>query len=176
MAKWIIDMDHACATFAVRHFMIANVVGLFGKMTGVITIDPPDIVHLTAEAEIDVSSISTGNKARDEHLLSPDFFDVAKHPKIAFKTTKVEAAGENRGKVTADLTIRGIRRSISFEVECLGPVKSPFSGKSSIGFRGATKINREDYGIELSHRMEGGGLVVGKDIEITFDVQADLAD
>ena len=102
--------------------------------------------------------------------------DATKHPKIAFKTTKVEATGKNRGKVTADLTIRGIRRSISFEIEYLGPVKSPFSGKSSIGFRGTTRINREDYGIKSSNTMEGGGLVVGKDIDITFDVQADLVD
>jgi polyisoprenoid-binding protein YceI len=176
MAKWIIDPDHACATFAVRHFMIANVVGLFGRITGTISYDPPEIAHLSAEAEIDVSSISTGNKARDEHLLSPDFLDAAKYPKIAFKTTSVEATGNNRGRVTADLTIRGITRPMSFEVECLGPVKSPFSGKSCIGFRGATKINREDYGIELSYTMEGGGLVVGKEAEITFDLQADLAD
>jgi polyisoprenoid-binding protein YceI len=176
MARWIIDPDHACATFAVRHFMIANVVGLFGKMTGVITFEPLDIIHLSAEAEIDVGSISTGNKERDEHLLSPDFFDIAQFPKITFRTTRVEAAGDNRGKVTADLTIRGMTRPISFEAEWLGPVKSPFSGKSSIGFRGVTKINREDYGTELGYTMEGGGLVVGKDIDITFDVQADLPD
>jgi polyisoprenoid-binding protein YceI len=175
MAKWIIDPEHAVATFAVRHFMIANVVGLFGKMTGTIYFDPPDIAHLSAEAEIDVSSLSTGNKERDEHLLSPDFFDVAKYPKITFKTSRVEATGNNRGKVTADLTIRGITHPISFEVECLGPVKSPFSGKSCIGFRGTTKINREDYGMKVSYPMEGGGLVVGKDVEITFDVQADLS-
>ncbi len=176
MVKWMIDPDHACATFAVRHFMIANVVGLFGRITGTVSYDPPDIAHLSAEAEIDVSSISTGNKAREEHLLSPDFLDVAKYPKIAFKTTSVEARGNNRGRVTADLTIRGITRPISFEVECLGPVKSPFSGKSCIGFRGETKINREDYGMELSYTMEGGGLVVGKEVEITFDLEADLAD
>jgi polyisoprenoid-binding protein YceI len=112
MAKWIIDSDHACATFAVRHFMIANVVGLFGKITGVISFDPPEIAHLSADADIDVSSISTGNKERDEHLLSPDFLDAAKYPKIIFKTNKVEAEGNNRGKVTADLTIRGITRPI----------------------------------------------------------------
>ena len=176
MAKWIIDPDHACATFAVRHFMIANVVGLFGKITGTVHFDPPDFSHLSAEADIDVGSISTGNKARDEHLLSPDFLDAAKYPKIMFKTTRVEAKGDNRGNVTADLTIRGITRPISFEVECLGPVKSPFSGKSCIGFRGTTKINREDYGVVLNYAMEGGGLVVGRDVEITFDVQADLAD
>jgi len=176
MARWIIDPDHACATFAVRHFMIANVVGLFGKITGIITFDPSDASHLAVEAEIDVSSISTGNKARDEHLLSPDFLDAAKFPMITFRTKKVEAAGKNRGNVTADLAIRGVTRPISFEFEFLGPVKSPFSGKSCIGFRGTTKIDRADYGIELSYTMEGGGLVVAKEVDITFDVQADLAD
>ncbi len=176
MAKWIIDEDHACATFAVRHFMIANVVGLFGKINGTISFDPPDMAHLSAEAEIDVSSISTGHKARDEHLLSPDFLDSAKYPKIAFRTTYVKGIGKNRGNVTADLTIRGITRPVSLEVECLGPVKSPFSGKSCIGFRGATQINRKDYGIEAKYTMEGGGLVVGEGIEITFDIQADLTE
>ena len=174
MAKWMIDPDHACATFAVRHFMISNVVGLFSRITGTISHDPPDIAHLSAQADIDVNSISTGNKARDEHLLSPDYLDAAKYPQILFKTTRVEAGGANRGKVTADLTIRGITRPISFEVECLGPVKSPFSGKSCIGFRGATKIDREDYGMELGYTMEGGGLVVGREVEINFDLEADL--
>ncbi len=175
MAKWTIDTDHACATFAIRHFMIANVVGLFGGITGTVTFDPPDIAHLSAEAEIDVSTLASGSKTRDEHLLSPDFFDAAKYPKMIFKTKRVETKGDNRGKVFADLTIRGITRPVSFEVECLGPVKSPFSGKSSIGFRGATKINREDYGITFDYSMEGGGLVVGKEVEITFELQADLA-
>jgi polyisoprenoid-binding protein YceI len=109
-------------------------------------------------------------------LLSPDFLDATNFPKITFKTTSVEAIGNNRGNVTADVTIRGMTRPISFEVEWLGSVRSPFSGKSCIGFRGATKINPEDYGMELSYTMEGGGLVVGKDVEITFELQADLAD
>ena len=174
MARWMIDTDHACATFAVRHFTIANVVGLFGGITGVVIFNPPDIASLSAEADIDVSTLASGNKARDDHLLSPDFFDVAKYPKMTFKTKRVEAAGSNRGKVSADFTLRGITRPISFEVECLGPVKSPFSGKSSIGFRGTTKINREDYGISFEASMEGGGLVVGKEVEITFELQADL--
>ncbi len=175
MAKWIIDPDHACATFAVRHFMIANVVGLFSRITGTIQFDPPDIGHLSAEAEIDVGSLTTGSKARDEHLLSPEILDAAKYPRILFKTTRVEPIADNRGRVFADLTIRGITRPISFEMECLGPVKSPFSGKLSIGFRGKTMLHREDYGIALDYPMEGGGLVVGKEVEITFDLQADLA-
>ena len=175
MAKWIIDPDHSCATFAVRHFMIANVVGLFGTMTGTINLEPKNIAALFAEAEVDVGSLTTGNKARDEHLLGPDFFDAAKYPKIVFKTTRVEAVGGNRARVTADLTIRGLTRTVPLQVEFLGPVKSPFSGNTSIGFRGTTKIDREDYGIEANYPMEGGGLVVGKEVEITFDVQADLA-
>ncbi|MGD0919499.1 MAG: YceI family protein, partial [Thermodesulfobacteriota bacterium] len=113
MAKWMIDPDHSCATFAVRHFMISNVVGLFGKMTGVVKFDPPDVARLSAEAEIDVSSISTGNRVRDEHLLSPDYLDAEKFPRITFKTTGVEAAGNSRGRVTADLTIRGMTRPVS---------------------------------------------------------------
>ncbi len=176
MAKWIIDPDHACATFAVRHFMIANVVGLFGRMTGTIQYDPPDVAHLFAEAEIDVGSLTTGNKARDEHLLSSDFLDAAKYPQITFRTSRVEPVGKARGRVTADLTIRGVKGQINFEVEILGPVKSPFSGRSTIGVRGSTRVDRHDYGIVLDYPMEGGGLVVGKEVEITFDVQADLAD
>lgn len=176
MAQWIIDPDHACATFSVRHFMISNVVGLFGKMTGFVYFDPPDIAHLSAEAEIDVSTLSTGNKARDEHLLSPDFLDASKYPKMTFKTNRIEAKGDRKGQVNADLTIRGITRPISFEVECFGPVKSPFSGRSCIGFSGTAMINREDYGMVLDYKMEGGGLVIGKDVGITFEVQADPAD
>src|SRR5512136_1669806 len=122
MTKWVIDPDHACATFAVRHFMIANVVGLFGRMTGTIYFDPPDIAHLSTEAEIEVTSLSTGNKARDEHLLSPDFLDAAKYPKITFKMTRAEAKGDNQGNVTADLTIRGITQPVTLQVECFGPV------------------------------------------------------
>ncbi len=176
MKEWIIDPDHACATFAVRHFMIANVVGLLPKITGAIHFDPPDIAHLSAEAAIDVSSLTTGHKARDKHLLSAEILDAATYPELIFKTIRVNAVRENRGKVEAELTIRGITQPVSFEVECLGPVKSPFSGKASIGFRGATTINREPYGIVWNYAMEGGGLVVGKDVEITFDIQADLAD
>ncbi len=176
MAKWIIDPDHACATFAVRHFMIANVVGLFGTMTGTIQYDPPDVAHLSAKAEIDVGSLTTGNKARDEHLVSPDFLDAAKYPKIMFQTTRVKPVGKTGGRVSADLTIRGVTHQVSFEMEILGPVKSPFSGRSTLGFRGSTMIDREDYGIVVDYPMEGGGLVVGKEVEITFDVQADLGE
>jgi len=174
MAKWAIDPDHAVARFSVRHFMIANVEGIFSKMTGLIEFDPPDLGRLSVEAEIEVKSLTTGHAERDEHLLSPDYFDVGRYPKIVFKSARVEATGGNRGKVAGDLTLRGISRRVTLDFEYFGPVKSPFSGKSCIGFSATGKVDREAYGMTLSHPMEGGGLVVGKDVQIHIEIEADL--
>ena len=173
MKKWLIDSDHVVARFSIRHFMIANVEGLFTKMTGVIQFDPPDLTQLSVEAEIDVRSLTTGHRERDEHLLSPDYFDVEKYPKILFKSTGVEVTGGNRGKITGDLTILGIRKPISLDFDFFGPVKSPFSGITCVGFSATGKINREDYGMISNIPMEGG-VVVGKDVQIHMEVEADL--
>ena len=175
MAKWVIDPDHAVARFSVRHFMIANVEGIFSKMTGLIEFDPLDLRRLSVEAEIEVKSLTTGHPERDEHLLSADYFDVERYPKIIFKSARVEPTGGNRGKVTGDLTLRGILRVVTLDFEYFGPVKSPFSGKSCIGFSATGEVDREVYGVTLSHPMEGGGLVVGKDVRIHIELEADLA-
>ena len=175
MAKWVIDPDHAVARFSVRHFMIANVEGIFSRMTGLIEFDPPDLGRLTVEAEIEVKSLTTGHAERDEHLLSEDYFDGERYPKIIFKSAKTEPAGGNRGKVTGDLTLRGITQPVILGFEYSGPVKSPFSGKSCIGFSATGKVDREVYGMTLSHPMEGGGLVVGRDVQIHVELEADLA-
>ena len=155
--------------------MIANVEGIFSKMTGLIEFDPLDLGRLSVEAEIEVKSLTTGHAERDEHLLSADYFDVERYPKIIFKSVKVEPTRGNRGTVIGDLTIRGIHRAVTLAFEYFGPVKSPFSGKSCIGFSAAGKVDRESYGMTLSHPMEGGGLVVGKDVQIHIEIEADLA-
>jgi len=172
--KWSIDSDHAVARFSIRHFMIANVEGFFTKMTGVIQFDPPGLTQLSVEAEIEVRSLTTGHRERDEHLLSPDYFEAGKYPKIFFKSTRVEATGENRGKITGDLTIRGIRKPITLDFDFFGPVKSPFSGITCVGFSATGKVNREDYGMTSNIPMEGG-VVVGRDVLIHIEVEADLA-
>jgi len=171
--RWSIDSDHAVARFSVRHFMIANVEGFFTRMTGVIQFDPPDLTQLSVEAEMEVKSLTTGHPERDEHLLSSDYFDAGKYPKILFKSTRVEATGGNRGEVTGDLTIRGIRKPITLDFDFFGPVKSPFTGITCVGFSATGKVNREDYGMVSNIPMEGG-LVVGKDVQIRMEVEADL--
>ena len=173
MKRWSIDSDHAVARFSVRHFMIANVEGFFTRMTGVIQFDPPDLTQLSVEAEMEVKSLTTGHPERDEHLLSSDYFDAGKYPKILFKSTRVEATGGNRGEVTGDLTIRGIRKPITLDFDFFGPVKSPFTGITCVGFSATGKVNREDYGMVSNIPMEGG-LVVGKDVQIRMEVEADL--
>lgn len=174
MKKWSIDSDHAVARFSVRHFMIANVEGFFTRMTGVIQFDPPDLTQLSVEAEIDVRSLTTGHPERDEHLLSPDYFDVEKYPNIIFRSTRAGVTGGNRGRITGDLTIRGIRKPTTLDFDFFGPVKSPFSGITCVGFSASGKVNREDYGMISNIPMEGG-LVVGKDVLIHMEVEADLA-
>ncbi len=175
MAKWVIDPDHAVARFSVRHFMIANVEGLFSRMTGLIEFEPTHLERLSVEAEIEVKSLTTGHPERDEHLLSADYFDAERFPKIVFTNSRIQPKGGNRGIVTGDLTIRGIPRLVTLDFEYFGPVKSPFSGKSCIGFSATGKVDREAFGMTLSHPMEGGGLVVGKDVQIHIELEADLA-
>ena len=176
MAKWVIDSDHAVARFSIRHFMIANVVGLFSKLSGFILFEPPDLTRLSVETEVEVRSLTTGHAERDEHLLSPDYFNAAEHPKILFKSRKGESIRENHFQLSGELTMVGITRAITLEADYFGPVKSPFSGKTCIGFSATGKINREDYGMKWNETMEGGGVVMGREVKIEIDIEADLAE
>jgi polyisoprenoid-binding protein YceI len=174
MKRWSIDPDHSVARFSVRHFMIANVEGLFSNMTGVIQFDPPDIGRLSVETEIDAKSLTTGNRERDEHLLGPDYFDADRYPKIFFKSNTVQVAEAHRGQVIGELSIRGIKRPVTLDFEFSGPVKSPFSGKTCIGFSASGRVIRSDYGMTWNEAMEGGGPVMGLDVEIHMELEADL--
>jgi polyisoprenoid-binding protein YceI len=175
MSQWIIDPDHSVVAFAIRHMMIAFVRGQFNKVTGTIRFDPEDITRSSVEMEIEVASLTTGIKKRDEHLLSADFFEAEKYPKINFRSTKIEKTGTNSGKVTGDVTIHGITRPVTLEVNFFGPVKSPF-GETSMGLTAMTVLNREAFGIMWNEPIEKGGLMVGRDVELTIDIEADLAE
>jgi polyisoprenoid-binding protein YceI len=175
MKHCTIDPDHSVATFAIRHLMIANVHGMFPKVTGTIRYDDQDITRSSVEAEIDVASLSTGVKKRDEHVLSAEMLDAGRFPKMAFRSTRVERKADRSLNVHGDLTIHGVTRAVVLEVAYFGPVKSPFGGEITLGFSASTKVNREDFGIFWgSEALEGGGFLAGKEVEITIDLEADL--
>jgi polyisoprenoid-binding protein YceI len=156
---------------------LANVRGQFTKMQGSIHYDPADRSHVSLDVEIEVASVFTGNKNRDAHLLTGDFFDQGKYPSIKFSSESIEFLAGNRCRVNGNLTIHGTTRPVAFEGEYAGPRKTPYGGEMTLGFSGSTTINREDFGIMWgSEPMEGGGLVAGKEVQIFLDVEADLAE
>jgi len=170
-----IDPDHSVATFAIRHLMIAHVRGMFPKVTGTVRYDEEDVTRSSVEAEIDVSSLSTGVKKRDEHVLSNEMLDAARYPTMVFRSTRIERKAGNALAVHGDLTIHGVTRSVVFIVEHFGPVKSPWGGEVCLGFMCRGTIDREEFGVTWgSDPLEGGGLLAGRQVEITLDVEADL--
>ena len=174
MAKWIIDPDHSVAAFSVRHLTVAVVHGQFNSISGTVSFDPQNPASLSLEAAIDVAGLYTGISKRDEHLRSPDFFDLARFPAITFRSTGF-AGGT--GKLTGQVTLHGSTRQVILETTISGPVRSPeeIGGETTIGISARTVLNREDFGMTWNLPLAGGGVAVGKEIEISLEIEADLA-
>lgn len=176
MAKWIIDPDHSSASFSIKHMALARVRGLFSSVKGTIEFDPADRTDTSVNVSIDVASVQTGVRARDEHLLTADFFDQQRYPEIRFASSRVEFQGKDRCRVTGQLTIHGITRTVTFDGEYAGPHGNPYGDEISVGFSGSIIVDREDFGMMWgSEPMAGGGFVAGKQVEISLDVEADKA-
>jgi polyisoprenoid-binding protein YceI len=170
VSTWNIDTAHSEAGFSVRHLVISTVKGSFGKTTGKVLLDDKDIARSSVEATIEVATIDTRIQKRDEDLRSPNFFDVAKHPSITFKSTKVEKAGDGL-KVTGDLTMKGVTRSVTLDVAGPTPeIKDPW-GNTRRGLSAHTKLNRKDFGLAYSALVEAGP-VVGD--EVAVEINAEL--
>jgi polyisoprenoid-binding protein YceI len=166
-----IDNAHSHAQFKVRHLMISNVRGEFSKVSGSVVYDPDDPPASKINAHIDVSTISTREPQRDEHLKSGDFFDVARYPSITFASKDVVANGPDSFEVAGDLTIHGTTRQVALAVEDVTPeAKDPW-GNFRRGASAKTKINRKDFGLAWNMALEAGGFVLGDEIEITIDVE-----
>jgi polyisoprenoid-binding protein YceI len=167
---WEIDPAHTTVSFAVKHLMVSTVRGVFGKVAGKVVLDPDNLAASNLEATIDATTIDTREPKRDAHLKSPDFFDIAKFPTLTFKSKKIAKAGKGF-KVTGDLTIHGVTKEVVLDVEPLSaPVKSPF-GTTAVGTTATTTINREDFGLKWNKALEAGGVLVGKEVKITLDVE-----
>lgn len=166
-----IDPKHSDAQFAVTHLMISTVRGEFHGVNGTVVYDDADPSKSSVEATIDATTVDTREPDRDKHLKSPDFFDVADHPTMTFKSTKVESDGAGKLKVTGDLTIRGVTKTAMLEISVPKPaIKDPW-GLQRTGISGTTKINRQDFGVAWNKKLDTGGVVVGDDVEITLDVE-----
>lgn len=168
---WTIDPAHSSAQFSVRHMMVSTVRGEFTRLSGTVELDEKDVTRSSVEATIDATTIDTRNERRDGHLKSADFFDVANHPTITFKSAKVDKASDGRLKVTGDLTIRGVTRPVVLDVEALSPVVRDPQGNLRSGTSATTRINRKDFGVSWSANLDGGGLVVSDDVNITIDIE-----
>ncbi len=169
--KYQIDPAHSSAHFSVRHMMISNVRGEFSKISGAIIYDSDRPEDSTVEANIDASSISTGDAQRDAHLKSADFLDVEHFPVIIFRSKEITKSGDG-GKLKGDLTIHGETREVVLEVEGPSPeAKDPW-GNLRIGASAAAKISRNDFGLKWNSALETGGVLVGDELKITIDAQA----
>jgi polyisoprenoid-binding protein YceI len=170
-STWQIDPAHTAAGFAVKHLMISTVRGQFKGITGTVTWDDQDVSKSSVDVTIDANTVDTSEPNRDKDLKSDKFFDVAKYPTITFKSRKVEAVSAGKVKITGDLTIHGVTKEAVLDVEGpTPPVKDPW-GNTRVAASASTKVNRQDYGVKWNANMDGGGVVVGDDVNITIDLE-----
>ena len=168
---WTIDPGHSAAQFTVRHMLVANVRGEFDGPTGTITFDPADFKTLKADVSFDTKSVNTRNPDRDKDLRSDLFFDVAKYPKMTFKSKRAEPSGSGRLKLIGDLTIKGVTKEVTLEVEGPTPEIKDIWGERRIGATATTTIDRRQFGLMYNRMLEGGGAVVGDTVNVTIDVE-----
>ncbi len=165
---WKVDPGHADVAFVGRHFMLTKVRGRFTGVDATVTIadDPEDSV---VEALIDMATVASGDQARDDHLRSPDFFDVEQWPTATFRSTSVAWAGRH-GKITGDLTIKDATRPVTLDVEFLGAVRDPWGADRAV-LAATGRINREDWGLTWNVVLEAGGVLVSKEIDLELHVE-----
>jgi polyisoprenoid-binding protein YceI len=169
--RWQVDPGHPEVAFIGRHFMLTKVRGRFAGVTGAIVVaEEPG--ESTAEVTIDMASVESGSQARDDHLRSPDFFDVTRYPAATFAGRTAGWQG-TRGQLAGNLTIRGITRPVTLQAEYLGYVADPWGGQRAI-FTAQGTLNREDWGLTWNMPLDGGGLLVSKDIRIEIEAEAVL--
>lgn len=164
------DPNHSSVGFTIRHFF-SKVPGRFAKYEGSIVLDPKNLSTAKVNVTIDTASIDTGVADRDNHLRSPDFFDAAKYPTITFVSTGVTPTGPNKATVKGNLTMHGVTKPVTLEAEILGFGPDTWGGQRG-GFEGGTQINRQDFGVAWNKAVEGGGMVLGNEVDIILNIEA----
>jgi polyisoprenoid-binding protein YceI len=168
---WQFDLAHSGISFWVRHLLVSKVRGSFTRWSGTLVFDEarPEAAQLSVE--IDAASVDTHEAKRDEHLRSPDFLDVAAYPKLTYHSTRVEPAGDRRYQVHGTLTLHGVSRPVTLDVEYAGDIKDPW-GHQRAGFSARATIDRKEFGINFNQVLDAGGLALGDKVEIAIEVEA----
>jgi len=162
---WQVDPAHTASQFAIKHLGISTVRGQFNKTTGQIQLDEKDISKSQLEVTVDTTTLDTRIEARDKDVKGPNYLDVEKFPAMTFKSKQITAAGPGKLKLTGDLTIHGVTKEVTFDVDGPSPaIKGP-GGFPRRGASATTRINRKDFGIN------GGGAFVGDDVDIIIDME-----
>ncbi len=170
LTSWQIDPGHSSVGFTVPHMVVSEVDGRFSKYTWKVLLDEQNPVQSRLEFTADVGSIETGNADRDQHLVSPDFFDAAKFPQIAFKSVSIRKAGE-RYEIIGDLTIRDVTKRVTLGATLSDTVQSPW-GQSVRAARVTGSIDRRDFGLRWNKALDKGGVLVGE--KVAIDVKLEL--
>ena len=166
-----LDIPHSSVGFSVRHMVVTKTHGKFNDFTGYIEFDGKNVEKGSVEITAQVASIDTDNKKRDDHLRSPDFFDAGKFPAMTFKSKKVIKGSGSEFKLVGDLTIRDVTKEVTFDCEFNGLIDDPM-GNTRAGFSATAKINRQDFNVKWSQKLDAGGLVVGDEVKISLEIEA----
>ncbi len=169
LETYVIDPEHTAVGFSIKHFF-SKVPGRFTRFEGAISLDQSDFSRSSVEVVIETASIDTNEPARDRHLRSDAFFDAENHPRITFKSTSVAPDGTDKLKVMGDLTIRGITKPVTLEVDILGFGK--VYGVQRAAFEARTRIDRHDFKVSWNDVIEGGGYILGNDVDILINLEA----
>lgn len=172
-STWTVDKSHSNVKFAVTHLVVSEVEGSFKLFDGRMETSKPDYSDAKISFSVDVTSINTDNEMRDKHLKSDDFFNAEQYPAMKFQSTSFTPAGGNKYKLAGNLTIRDVTKPVVFDVTYGGTVVT--NGKSKLGFKAKTSINRFDYNLKWSKATEAGGLVVSKEVDLIVNVEMNKA-
>lgn len=168
---WAPDLVHSSIGFTVRHLVVSKVRGKFGRFTGSIRLDEHDLAATQVDVSIETASVDTGVEQRDNHLRSADFFDVEKYPAMTFKSTRVEPGKNGELHLHGNLTLHGVTRPVTLEVEYAGSQKDPWGGTRA-GFSARTSLDRKEFGLTYNQLLETGGVVVGEKVDVDIEIEA----
>ena len=168
--KWKLDLIHSELAFRIKHLMISHVPGSFRNFDVEVQTENDDFSAGEIRATADITSISTSNEQRDQHLRASDFFEAEKYPQLSFQSSRIEKESHDAFDVHGELTMKGITHPVKLNVEFNGITRDPWGGERA-GFSFTGKLNRSDWGIQFNSKLETGGLMLGEEVKVHGEIQ-----